>query len=55
VVLAANAEGCVRDALANVAAFPLYVAGWLAGVVVRFLAWCRDAIVVGYRDGRGDR
>ena len=43
----------MKDAIANVLAFPLYALGWLAGVVIRFIAWCRDAIVVGYRDGRG--
>jgi hypothetical protein len=43
----------MRDALSNVAAFPLYAAGWLAGIVIRGAAWCRDCIVVGYRDGRG--
>lgn len=41
------------DVLHEVAAFPLYLAGWMAGVVVRFFAWCRDAVIAGYRDGRG--
>jgi hypothetical protein len=45
----------MRDALANVVAFPLYAAGWLCGIVVRGVAWCRDAVKVGYRDGRGIR
>jgi hypothetical protein len=43
----------VKDVLHDIAAFPLYAAGWLAGVAIRFLAWCRDAIIAGYRDGRG--
>ena len=43
----------MKDAISDVAAFPLYLLGWLSGVVIRFIAWCRDAVVVGYRDGRG--
>lgn len=40
------------DAIRDVVLFPLYAAGWAAGVVVRCLAWCRDAVVIGYREGR---
>lgn len=40
------------EALHEVAAFPLYAVGWFAGVVTRFFAWCRDAVIAGYRDGR---
>lgn len=45
----------MRDAILDVLGFPLYAAGWLGGVVVRFCAWCRDVVVVGYRDGRGSK
>jgi len=38
--------------LHDLAAFPLYATGWVAGVVARFGAWCRDAVIAGYRDGR---
>lgn len=44
----------MKSALLDVAAFPLYAAGWIGGIVMRFLAWCRDALIVGYRDGRGE-
>lgn len=44
----------MKAAILDVCAFPLYAAGWCSGVIVRFFAWCRDAIIVGYRDGRGD-
>lgn len=30
-----------------------YAVGWLVGVIVRGLAWLRDAIVAGYEAGRG--
>lgn len=43
----------VSEALHELAALPLYVVGWLAGVAARFLAWCRDVLIAGYRDGRG--
>ena len=42
----------MRGVLFEVAAFPLYAIGWLAGVTVHFLAWCRDVVIAGYRDGR---
>jgi hypothetical protein len=43
----------MREVLHDMAAFPLYAAGWVVGLVARFLAWCRDAMIAGYRDGRG--
>ena len=48
--LATSAE--MREAIHEVVAFPLYAVGWLAGLVVRALVWCRDAIIAGYIDGR---
>lgn len=43
----------MKEALGELAAFPPYALGWLAGVVVRGWAWLRDAVIAGYRDGRG--
>jgi hypothetical protein len=37
----------------EIAAVPPYLCGWLVGVVARGLAFLRDAIVAGYRAGRG--
>lgn len=31
----------------------VFAAGWVAGVTVRAALWTVDALVVGYRDGRG--
>ena len=43
----------MKDAILNVLGFPMYAVGWMAGMVVRALAWCRDCVVVGYHEGRG--
>lgn len=33
---------------------PLYLAGWLAGVIVRVTLWVVAAIVEGYKAGMGE-
>ena len=43
----------MKEILADIAAFPMFAVGWVAGTVVRLLAWARDAVIAGYRDGRG--
>ena len=43
----------MSEVMSEVAAFPLYALGWVGGVIVRGVAWARDALIVGYRDGRG--
>ena len=42
----------VREALIEVIAFPFYGTGWLVGLFVQLGAFCRDAIIAGYQDGR---
>ena len=51
--MGADEADWMSEALGEIAAFPLYAAGWVGGLVVRVLAWARDALIVGYRDGRG--
>lgn len=43
-----------RDIWINIAAFPPYAVGWVAGTIVRFCRWVRRAVQVGYLDGIGD-
>lgn len=42
----------MKDAIRDVLLFPLYLVGWLAGFVARGLAWCWEAVRLGYEDGR---
>ena len=42
----------MRDAIRDVVLFPLYVVGWVAGFIARGLAWCWEAVRLGYEDGR---
>ena len=42
----------MRDAIRDVVLFPLYAVGWVAGFVARGLAWCWEAVRLGYEDGR---
>ena len=40
------------DAVQNIIAFPFFAMGWLIGNGVRGLVWLKDAIILGYMDGR---
>ena len=42
----------MKSAIMDVIAFPFYGVGWLLGIMVRALAWCREAAMLGYDDGK---
>jgi len=42
----------MKSAIMDVIAFPFYGVGWLFGIVVRALTWCREAAILGYDDGK---
>lgn len=40
--------------LQNIVASIPYACGWVTGSLVRLVAFIRDAVIVGYHDGRRD-
>ena len=46
------AGAAVSEAIREIVAFPFYALGWIVGEVARALAWMRDALIAGYKDGR---